>query len=776
MLELVAERGCGYVLMHIEGPPRVDRPAPALRRRRSSTCSDWFAERLERGRASSGSTPERIALDPGLDFDLARRRRPRDPAPARRAARARPAAVRRPLAQGLPRRGRSPARGRSALAADGARAGDAGGDGARGRRRAPRSCACTTSRRSTRCGPRPRSRGVAPWRRMRCLARRPAARLGAPARGGRDDERLVATSVEAARGAAHGRAARRSAPALAAALARAGIERALLAPGRGARGRAGGRRDRHQRHRLGQVARRSTCRCSTRSPPTRRRRALYIYPTKALAQDQARKLSELGSPELRHAIYDGDTPREDRPAIRRRSNLVLTNPDMLNMALLAHHKGWGDFLANLGWVVVDEAHTYRGVFGSHVANVLRRLRRVAARLRRPSRGSSCASATIANPVELAERLIGDASSTLVDSDGAPRARRRIAIWNPPVIDEKTDAPALGALGGGRAARGPGRQRLADDLLPAQPPRDRADPALHPDAPRGARRARARGADRALPRRLHAAAAARDRGRASRAASCSRSSPPTRSSSASTSASSTRRSASPSPARSPACGRCGAARAGAARGSPLYVAGEDALDQFFCRHPDEFLDAPGRGGDPRPHATSGSRPRTCSPPPTRRRSAAPRAAGRRTTRSSASAGASAPTRWSAPASCAAARDGRYLPRGAGLPGGRDLAALGLARLGRGGRARLGRAARPGRGRARVLDRPPGRDLPAPRALLRGRRARRRLAPGDRRRRSTATGTRSRRRRPRSSSRRVRARRRDGAPASSSASARSRSPSR
>src|SRR4051794_7191461 len=104
-------------------------------------------------------------------------------------------------------------------------------------------------------------------------------------------------------------------------------------------------------------------------------RALYLYPTKALAQDQARKLAQLRPPNLREAIYDGDTPREERPAIRRRSNLVLTNPDMLHVALLPNHKGWGDFLANLEWVVVDEAHTYRGVFGSHVANVLRRLRR-----------------------------------------------------------------------------------------------------------------------------------------------------------------------------------------------------------------------------------------------------------------------------------------------------------------------------------------------------------------------------------------------------------------
>src|ERR1700709_1413734 len=105
-----------------------------------------------------------------------------------------------------------------------------------------------------------------------------------------------------------------------------------------------------------------------------KRRALYLYPTKALAQDQARKLALLRPPGPREAIYDGDTPKEERPAIRRKNNLVLTNPDMLHVALLPHHKRWGDFLTNLEWVVVDEAHTYRGVFGSHVANVLRRLR------------------------------------------------------------------------------------------------------------------------------------------------------------------------------------------------------------------------------------------------------------------------------------------------------------------------------------------------------------------------------------------------------------------
>jgi len=164
-------------------------------------------------------------------------------------------------------------------------------------------------------------------------------------------------------------------------------------------------------------------------------RALYLYPTKALAQDQARKLAQLRPPGLREAIYDGDTPREERPAIRRKSNLVLTNPDMLHVALLPNHKGWGDFLANLEWVVVDEAHTYRGVFGSHVANVLRRLRRLARAYGREPR-FLLASATIANPVELAERLVGT-EFELIDDDGAPRAGREIAMWNPPLIDKKS---------------------------------------------------------------------------------------------------------------------------------------------------------------------------------------------------------------------------------------------------------------------------------------------------------------------------------------------------
>src|SRR4051794_24280142 len=163
-------------------------------------------------------------------------------------------------------------------------------------------------------------------------------------------------------------------------------------------------------------------------------RALYLYPTKALAQDQARAINAFGlARRVRPAIYDGDTRREERAQIRRRSNLILTNPDMLHVGVLPNHARWGDFFANLAVVVVDEAHVYRGVFGSHVANVLRRLRRIANAYGTEPR-FLLASATIANPVELAERLTG-LDFELVDRDGSPGARRQIAMWNAPVGDE-----------------------------------------------------------------------------------------------------------------------------------------------------------------------------------------------------------------------------------------------------------------------------------------------------------------------------------------------------
>jgi DEAD/DEAH box helicase domain-containing protein len=181
-------------------------------------------------------------------------------------------------------------------------------------------------------------------------------------------------------------------------------------------------------------------------------RALYLYPTKALAQDQARAIAALGLGErVRPAIYDGDTPREARAQIRRRSNLILTNPDMLHVGILPNHSAWGDLFANLAVVVVDEAHVYRGVFGSHVANVLRRLRRIAAAYGTEPR-LLLASATIANPVELAERLTGLEPVSLIERDASPSAGRRIAIWNPPIVDE--------ALGIRRSALSEGAELLA----------------------------------------------------------------------------------------------------------------------------------------------------------------------------------------------------------------------------------------------------------------------------------------------------------------------------
>ncbi|MGA8364027.1 MAG: DEAD/DEAH box helicase, partial [Solirubrobacteraceae bacterium] len=183
-----------------------------------------------------------------------------------------------------------------------------------------------------------------------------------------------------------------------------------------------------------------------------RARALYLYPTKALAQDQARALSTFGlTKRVRPAIYDGDTPREARADIRRNANVVLTNPDMLHVGILPNHAAWAELFANLAVVVVDEAHVYRGVFGSHVAGVLRRLRRMAA-----AYGTDpiflLTSATIANPVELAERLTGLEEIALIDEDGSPAPGRQIAMWNPPLTDA--------ALGARRSALGEAAELLA----------------------------------------------------------------------------------------------------------------------------------------------------------------------------------------------------------------------------------------------------------------------------------------------------------------------------
>ena len=130
--------------------------------------------------------------------------------------------------------------------------------------------------------------------------------------------------------------------------------------------------------------------------------ALYVFPTKALARDQLRQVRSLKVAQVRAAVYDGDTPNAERPLIRRNANLVMTNPDMLHASILPGHARWADFFLRLAFVVVDEAHTARGVFGSHVAMVLRRLRRIVAHYG-GSPAFVMASATIGNPAELAER-------------------------------------------------------------------------------------------------------------------------------------------------------------------------------------------------------------------------------------------------------------------------------------------------------------------------------------------------------------------------------------
>jgi DEAD/DEAH box helicase domain-containing protein len=164
------------------------------------------------------------------------------------------------------------------------------------------------------------------------------------------------------------------------------------------------------------------------------RRAIFLYPTKALAQDQLGKIKAFKLRGVHPATYDGDTPHALRADIRRRSNILLTNPDMLNIGIMPNHEAWSDFLRNLEIVAVDEAHVLRGVFGSHVAAVLRRLRRVA-RLHGGDPQFVLTSATIANPQELAESLTG-LPFALVDNDGASTGERRVVFRNPPLLDKE----------------------------------------------------------------------------------------------------------------------------------------------------------------------------------------------------------------------------------------------------------------------------------------------------------------------------------------------------
>ena len=319
-------------------------------------------------------------------------------------------------------------------------------------------------------------------------------------------------------------------------------------------------------------------------------RALYIYPTKALAQDQARALHTFGlTRRVRPAIYDGDTPREARADVRRNANVVLTNPDMLHVGILPHHTAWAELFANLAIVVIDEAHVYRGVFGSHVAGVLRRLRRIACAYGTAPR-FLLASATIANPLELAERLTGLEDFALIDRDGSPAPARRVAMWNPPILEDASGArrSALAEASEllARLVREGARaicfmnsrkgvellSRLTADDLQAHGHPELASAVVPyragytPQQRRELERRLLAGELRAVIT-TNALELGIDVGELDAALVVTF--PGT--------VASLRQ----------MWGRAG--RRG--RGLAVYVAGEDALDQFFCRHPDDFLDRP-----------------------------------------------------------------------------------------------------------------------------------------------------------------------------------------
>jgi DEAD/DEAH box helicase domain-containing protein len=318
-------------------------------------------------------------------------------------------------------------------------------------------------------------------------------------------------------------------------------------------------------------------------------RALYLYPAKALAQDQARSLHAFGHKRVKPAIYDGDTPREQRRELRRSSNLILTNPDMLHVGILPNHRAWERFFAGLAVVVVDEAHVYRGIFGSHVANVLRRLRRICEFYGTAPR-FLLASATVANPGELATRLTGLEEFSVIDRDGSPGTARTIAMWNPPVTDpatmerrstlaEAADLLASLVIEGARTIvfiksrkavelmarfaelelQRRGHRELAERIAPY---RAGYTPAQRRELERRLVAGELLGVVSTDALELGIDIGALD------AAICV-TFPGT--------VASLRQ----------MWGRAG--RRG--RGLALYVAGEDALDQFFCRHPDEFLERP-----------------------------------------------------------------------------------------------------------------------------------------------------------------------------------------
>ena len=320
-----------------------------------------------------------------------------------------------------------------------------------------------------------------------------------------------------------------------------------------------------------------------------RARALFLYPSKALAQDQARSLHAFGLPRMRAAIYDGDTPREQRADLRRKANVVLTNPDMLHVGILPNHPAWTDFFRNLAVVVVDEAHVYRGIFGSHVANVLRRLRRIC-ELHGTAPRFLLASATVANPGELASRLTGLEDVEVIARDGSPGTKRTIAMWNPPLIDAASgergsvlaeaanllvelviaDARTIVFMKSRKAVELMARFAVLELQRRGHPGlASRIAPYRAGYTPQQRRELEARLVSGELLGVVATDALELGIDIGSLDAAICVTFPGT--------VASLRQ----------MWGRAG--RRG--RGLAIYVAGEDALDQFFCRHPDEFLERP-----------------------------------------------------------------------------------------------------------------------------------------------------------------------------------------
>ncbi len=227
--------------------------------------------------------------------------------------------------------------------------------------------------------------------------------------------------------------------------------------------------------------------------PVRPATSLLVFPTKALAQDQLRALTRLEVPRLVAATYDGDSGPEERTWVRGNANVLLTNPEMLHHGILPHHARWATFLMRLRYVVIDELHMLRGVFGTHVAHLLRRLRRLCARY-----GSDptfiFSSATIGEPARLASELCGLDVAEVTD-DGSPRGERRFVLWNPRALldtgpdlkvlpgPDGVDAESDNDAGSGRATEDLPAPEVAPERAPSANKRDgRPRRRAHPTGP------------------------------------------------------------------------------------------------------------------------------------------------------------------------------------------------------------------------------------------------------------------------------------------------------